>query len=490
MNVYLGTMATSPPVCNDDADTTSRLLITGTVSWPPALIDGLYSPVRLAIRLGKRRILERLLTVPVIDWSVSNLNLALELALGSNSEQIIPLLLDAGAHVDHPLVSGRFCAEKTALVAAIESGDVSMVKFLLDVGAEPNRRLRVEEKTEWPLFQSLLRKAVAVGIIEIVQLLLTAGANVNDDHMFESSVKLNRLAGTALQAAAELGHYDLVLLLLEAGADVNAPAAVFSGRTALQAAADKGRYEVVRLLGQAGADPDGLPAQNDGMTALVAAIRAGCCLTTKILLDLDADTGYRHEVDGSSQLPIQAAAKSGRIDLVNMLYERGADINAAAEESEGRTALQAAAEEGHLEVVDWLLARGAEVNAPPANSWGITALQAASEKGFTDIVHLLLEKGADVNAPASSIGGYTALEAASKAGALDIVYMLPEKGADVNAAHARGYTALESAAASGRLDIVRLLLNVGAETVGSRALEFAFRGGHEGVVEMLKDYDF
>jgi ankyrin repeat protein len=54
-----------------------------------------------------------------------------------------------------------------------------------------------------------------------------------------------------------------------------------------------------------------------------------------------------------------------------------------------------AAGEGHLEIVKLLLEHGADVNAKTAYE---TALHLAAEKGHLEIVKFLLEHGADVNA--------------------------------------------------------------------------------------------
>ena len=117
------------------------------------------------------------------------------------------------------------------------------------------------------------------------------------------------------------------------------------------------------------------------------------------------------------------------------------------------TALRIASKEGHVELVEMLLNNGANVNAK--NSYGVTALHIASREGHTDIVAMLLEKGADVNA--KSDGGYTALISASESGHTETVAMLLEKGADVNAKTNWGDTALIQASYYGHTEIVKLL---------------------------------
>lgn len=58
--------------------------------------------------------------------------------------------------------------------------------------------------------------------------------------------------GTALQTAAYMGHMDIVDLLLTSGADANAQAGIYG--TALQATAYAGHIEIVNTLLDAGAD--------------------------------------------------------------------------------------------------------------------------------------------------------------------------------------------------------------------------------------------
>ena len=109
------------------------------------------------------------------------------------------------------------------------------------------------------------------------------------------------------------------------------------------------------------------------------------------------------------------------------------------------------------------------------------------------MVRLLLEEGAEVER--SSISEYeegTALQFAAISGSIAIANELIQRGANVNAAPLGedGRTALEGAAEHGRLDMVQLLLNLEAEVRGSRALQFARKEGHDGVVMLLLENGF
>jgi ankyrin repeat protein len=79
------------------------------------------------------------------------------------------------------------------------------------------------------------------------------------------------------------------------------------------------------------------------------------------------------------------------VHVAQLLMERGEPID---EKSEGKTPLIAAAERGLLELVDLLLERGAAVNA--RDNHGKDALIHAASHGFVDVVTLLLRRGADV----------------------------------------------------------------------------------------------
>ncbi|KAJ6514666.1 hypothetical protein DFH09DRAFT_1431650 [Mycena vulgaris] len=163
----------------------------------------------------------------------------------------------------------------------------------------------------------------------------------------------------------------------------------------------------------------------------------------RLLLENGADVNAKGGVHGGA---LRVASRLGPIGTVHLLLEYGADVNAM----EGG-ALQAAAECGQTEIVRLLLDHGAETN--PRGSYG-RALQFASWHGHPEIVCLLLQSGADVNA----MDG-TALEAASQHGRTEIVRLLLESDADVNANDGR---ALKAAACNYHTEIVDLLLEHGA----------------------------
>jgi ankyrin repeat protein len=85
------------------------------------------------------------------------------------------------------------------------------------------------------------------------------------------------------------------------------------------------------------------------------------------------------------------AARSGATDVVRVLLEHGADVNARTQD--GRTALMGAAfsESGRPVTVKLLLDRGAD---PNAKSGQLTALTLAKNRGAVEIVRMLTAAGA------------------------------------------------------------------------------------------------
>ncbi|RYC54781.1 hypothetical protein CHU98_g11424 [Xylaria longipes] len=192
--------------------------------------------------------------------------------------------------------------------------------------------------------------------------------------------------------------------------------------------------------------------------------------------------------------------------LIHRTIQAGADINPAISETGIYcTPLQLAARRSRLDVTRWLLAQGADINAPAASSGGRTALQAACRPGLScnidvGLIQLLIDNGADVNAPAAFECGATALQCAIKEGSMGVFCFLLDAGADVHAtAKDRIFrdqykSALDTAAEFGRLDMVDILLRNGAEsythgrTPYDGAIELATEEKHFPIAKMLKGF--
>lgn len=181
----------------------------------------------------------------------------------------------------------------------------------------------------------------------------------------------------------------------------------------------------------------------------------------------------------SGETPLIAAITTGDSELVQLMLQRGADIEARCVDH--ITPLMHAVNHGHLSILELLLAKGAQVDTTTA---GWTALHRAADMVNVPMVNLLLAKGADIEAR-SCKGFSTKKHPLARLGSdLDDYDEVDVSDADV------GWTALLRAATSGQEPMVRFLIEKGAD-IEARSpnngtpLICAAEGNHEAVVELL-----
>ncbi len=180
----------------------------------------------------------------------------------------------------------------------------------------------------------------------------------------------------------------------------------------------------------------GISARYSGVLAHMIRIGASSDKIQRVLdggVDVNTYSGQNTGSGGLQRTPLQEAAGVGSLDLVQLLMQRGANVNLPPKGDMGRTALQRACEGEivpvNVHLIKFLIANGANVNAPPAPYRGVTAFQAAAINGNFEVVLLLLDHGADINAPPAEEYGYCALDGAAACGKLDMVQFLLDLGA-------------------------------------------------------------
>jgi len=364
----------------------------------------------------------------------------LHLAATNGSSAMIELLLKVGAEPNVPNGNGT-----TPLMLAAASGRTDAIKALLDHGADVNAR-------DFNNGQTALMFAAARNRGPAILLLVDRGANlaltskVNQVRPNASGKNVNGGAGegvtnsaevggnTALLYAARDGLMDAVQALIAAGANVN-EASANDAMSPLVQSIITGHYDVAKYLVDHGANPN-LVTKKEGLTALWATL----------------DSCYAPRAWYPS--PNVEQEQTTHLDLLRALLAHGADPNARLKakpwfrtfgdsngpDPAGATAFWRAAQANDLDAMKILVAAGANPNI--ATTHGCSPLEAAAgmqqdfqganfvpDARMDTIRYLVDEVGADVNARDDK--GYSVLHGAAFIGQNDIILFLIAHGADV-----------------------------------------------------------
>jgi ankyrin repeat protein len=330
-----------------------------------------------AVRTGKFRIATLLLDHGAnIDAADAKLCTALHYAVEGGNLEIAKLLIDRGANVDAiDAANGR-----TPLHWAAIDGILDVATLLLDRGA----KIDAADANEWtPLDCAVIR-----GRLDVTTLLLDRGHNI---------VATNTKGWTPLHCAVVDGKLDFATLLLDRGANIETATST-KGRTPLHCAVINGKLDLATLLLDRGANIDAI--DYDGLTPLIISTRdedlsMSIC---KLLLDrgakidatdsegrtalhhaiindgramntydmnskfvellLDRNNNLTEMVDIDDYTPLLMAARCGLPTHVQILLDRGANIDAT--DGVGRTVHRIADICGRKSVIEVLTRYTAE----------------------------------------------------------------------------------------------------------------------------------
>jgi uncharacterized protein len=152
-------------------------------------------------------------------------------------------------------------------------------------------------------------------------------------------------------------------------------------------------------------------------------------------------------------LDLHEAAALDATDRVGALLDAGAEVDARS--PDGFTPLQLAAYFGAPAAAALLIERGAQVDAVADNPQRIAALHAAVAGRRPEVVRLLLATGAQPDARQQ--GGWTPLLAAAQHGDAEAVAALLDAGADPVGANDEGTRPAELARRHGHDSVARLI---------------------------------
>jgi ankyrin repeat protein len=167
-----------------------------------------------------------------------------------------------------------------------------------------------------------------------------------------------------------------------------------------------------------------------------------------------ADAERLADEAGADHLSVHEAAALGSVDrLTRLLDDHPALTNAWS--ADGFQPLQLASFFGRRAAVELLLERGAEIDTSARHQFHVAALHAALAGPDPSIARLLIGRGADVNARQQ--GGVTPLDAAAQNGDAEMIQLLLDHGADPAARDDRGRTAADFAREANKPAVLPLL---------------------------------
>ena len=209
----------------------------------------LVSPLSMAAKAGNKELVDLLIKSGAhVNWANCHGWTPLQRAAEKGHDKCVELLLKAGANVNAFTVYGDM-----ALIISAEQGFTACVDLLLEAGADVN--------SSHSGGRLALSGATYSGNERIVKSIIDAGADVN--------LVANKRAYSPLMLAAEGGKVENVQLLLQAGARVNQVA--FGGKSPLHTSVWKSSNNACsRVLIAAGADVN--LADRDGNTCLITAV--------------------------------------------------------------------------------------------------------------------------------------------------------------------------------------------------------------------------
>ena len=328
----------------------------------------------------------------------------------------------------------------TALFAAIRSGNIEIIKYLVENGADVNATdsktgenplgLTIEWYQTWKVFKDVDKIKEFESIVKI---LVENGHNINQFTNLQFSPLMRTIVAKAKSVAeylinkgANVNHVDtrddhignrpppifwamrknfpgIAKLLIQKGANIHfRHISTMHGKclgvnTPLHSACNFAFLGVVQFLVKKGANLEEKNLINQ--TPLHATLdrvnnKKKLKMVRKIAIFLINQGAEIDEPDDENKTPLYYAAETGELEVAKILIDKGANIEVCCKDN--KTLLYLSAGRGDIEMTKLLIEKGAKLNlqCEKGRSPLHVAVQAKSEK----VVELLIDNGADLDA--------------------------------------------------------------------------------------------
>ena len=390
-----------------------------------------------------------------IDQSPSNETIEnmLTSAIEDGNVEKLQELIDQGANLNYPCDDEFY---PLLVACCFGKGDVETVKILVENGAELES---LDKFNATPLMHAVLNNYV-----EIVDYLISKGANVNHE--------VPQSTWPALCHAIFDGNLILAKILIKHGANVNAQ---FYGRPVLCVALQRNYFDIADLLLEKGAEIDFIDSQS--FTPLLHTIHKGHVEIVEYLASMGANVNL--EIPVKKWTPLGNAVCHGHLEIVKILIDYGASPNRPFKD---KPLVYFAVKYGYTDVLKYLLESGARLTVSYQYE-GEPLIHLALKNGHFEVAKCLVEN----NYPIESLDKHytTPLMQAVKSGDVEIVEFLISQGAKVNYKNPfNKRTALGIASSIGQIEIAKILIKHGA-SIQSQNIKMAIFNEHYDLAKFL-----